>query len=75
MAAIAGMDAAAAVPAAGLGLLFLGDQIVEGREWLAGLGFLATLAAVLALTRYSQPQVTPEPIHETIDYKSAIASR
>ncbi|MFD1073640.1 hypothetical protein [Longispora fulva] len=59
MAAIAGMDAAAAVPAAVLGLLFLGDQMVAGREWLAGLGFLVTLAAVLALTRYSAPQQLP----------------
>ncbi|WP_018351407.1 hypothetical protein [Longispora albida] len=58
MAAIAGMDAAAAVPAAALGLLFLGDQIVPGLEWLAAAGFCATLVAVLALTRYSEPQPT-----------------
>jgi hypothetical protein len=56
MAAIAGMDTAAAVPPAILGLVFLGDQIVPGREWMAGLGFLVTLTAVLALTRYAEPQ-------------------
>lgn len=60
MAAIAGMDTAAAVPPAILGLVFLGDQIVPGREWFAGLGFLVTLAAVLALTRYAQPQPRSE---------------
>ncbi len=55
-AAVAGMDAAAAVPAAIIGLLFLGDGIVAGREWLAAAGFLATLAAVLGLSYYAEPQ-------------------
>ena len=36
-AAVAAMDAAAAVPAAIIGLLFLGDKITPGREWMAGL--------------------------------------
>jgi hypothetical protein len=55
-AAVAAMDAAGAVPAAIVGLLLLGDRIQEGRGWLAALGFVATLAAVIGLTRYAEPQ-------------------
>ncbi|GGM28382.1 MULTISPECIES: hypothetical protein [Micromonospora] len=55
-AAVAAMDAAGAVPAAVVGLLLLNDKIWPGREWLAGLGFLATLVAVIGLTRYAAPQ-------------------
>ncbi|RKN53955.1 hypothetical protein D7193_18065 [Micromonospora costi] len=55
-AAVAAMDAAGAVPAAIVGLLLLNDKIWPGREWLAGAGFLITLAAVIGLTRYAQPQ-------------------
>jgi drug/metabolite transporter (DMT)-like permease len=55
-AAVAAMDAAGAVPAAIVGLLLLGDRIWPGREWLAGVGFLVTLIAVLGLTRYAEPQ-------------------
>jgi drug/metabolite transporter (DMT)-like permease len=55
-AAVAAMDAAGAVPAAIVGLLFLGDRITPGREWLAMLGFFVTLAAVIGLTRYAAPQ-------------------
>ncbi|HET6214410.1 MAG TPA: hypothetical protein VFE14_16210 [Micromonosporaceae bacterium] len=55
-AAVAAMDAAGAVPAAIVGLLFLGDQVWPGREWLAGVGFLVTLASVIGLTRYAEPQ-------------------
>ena len=55
-AAVAAMDAAAAVPAAIVGLLFLGDQIASGREWLAGLGFLVTLGTVIGLTFFAEPQ-------------------
>jgi hypothetical protein len=55
-AAVAAMDAAGAVPAAIVGLLLLGDQIYPGREWLAAVGFVATLAAVIGLTRYAEPQ-------------------
>lgn len=55
-AAVAAMDAAGAVPAAIVGLLLLGDQIWPGREWLAMIGFLVTLAAVAGLTRYAEPQ-------------------
>ncbi|MDW5330368.1 hypothetical protein [Plantactinospora sp. KLBMP9567] len=55
-AAVAAMDAAGAVPAAIVGLLLLGDRIWPGREWLAGVGFLITLVAVLGLTRYAEPQ-------------------
>jgi hypothetical protein len=55
-AAVAAMDAAGAVPAAIVGLLLLGDKIYPGREWLAAVGFLVTLAAVLGLTRYAEPQ-------------------
>lgn len=55
-AAVAAMDAAGAVPAAIVGVLFLGDQIWPGRQWLAAVGFLVTLAAVIGLTRYAEPQ-------------------
>jgi len=55
-AAVAAMDAAGAVPAAIVGVVLLGDQIWPGREWLAAAGFLVTLAAVLGLTRYAEPQ-------------------
>jgi drug/metabolite transporter (DMT)-like permease len=55
-AAVAAMDAAGAVPAAIVGLLLLNDKIWPGREWLAALGFLTTLAAVIGLTRYAEPQ-------------------
>jgi len=55
-AAVAAMDAAGAVPAAIVGLLLLGDRIQPGREWLAGLGFVVTLAAVIGLIRYAEPQ-------------------
>jgi hypothetical protein len=55
-AAVAAMDAAGAVPAAIVGLLLLGDRIQEGRSWLAVIGFVATLAAVIGLTRYAEPQ-------------------
>ncbi len=56
-AAVAAMDAATAIPAAVVGLLLLGDKIVPGREWIAVLGFLGTLGAVIGLTRYAQPQL------------------
>jgi hypothetical protein len=55
-AAVAAMDAAGAVPAAIVGLLLLGDRIEPGRGWLAALGFVVTLAAVLGLTRFAEPQ-------------------
>jgi hypothetical protein len=55
-AAVAAMDAAGAVPAAIVGLLLLGDRIYPGREWLAALGFVVTLASVIGLTRYAEPQ-------------------
>ena len=55
-AAVAAMDAAGAVPAAIVGLLLLGDRIEPGRGWLAALGFVVTLGAVLGLTRYAEPQ-------------------
>jgi hypothetical protein len=50
------MDAAGAVPAAIVGLLLLGDRIQPGREWLAAVGFVVTLGAVIAMTRYAEPQ-------------------
>ena len=55
-AAVAAMDAAAAVPAAIIGLLFLGDKIAAGLGWLAGLGFLVTLGSVIGLTFFAEPQ-------------------
>ncbi len=55
-AAVAAMDAAAAVPAAIIGLLFLGDKIAVGREWVAAVGFVLTLGAVIGLTFFAEPQ-------------------
>jgi hypothetical protein len=67
-AAVAAMDAAAAVPAAVIGLMFLGDSVEPGREWLAGLGFVGTLGAVIGLSFYAEPQhhheVSRSPILE-----------
>ncbi|TQL78879.1 hypothetical protein FB566_4476 [Stackebrandtia endophytica] len=60
-AAVAAMDAAFAAPAAAVGLLLLGDQIRPGLEWLAAAGFLVTLATVLALTRFAEPQADKLP--------------
>jgi len=61
-AAVAAMDAAAAVPAAIIGLLFLGDRIAPGREWFAAAGFVVTLAAVIGLTFYAEPQPHHQPL-------------
>ena len=58
-AAVAAMDAAGAVPAAIVGLLLLNDKIWPGREWLAAVGFLVTLAAVIGLTRYAAAAAPP----------------
>lgn len=55
-AAVASMDAAAAVPAAVIGLALLGDRIWPGLEWLAAGGFLVTLLAVIGLGWYAEPQ-------------------
>jgi hypothetical protein len=55
-AAVAAMDAAAAGPAAVVGLLVLGDEIQPGREWFAAIGFLATLVSVIGLSFYAEPQ-------------------
>jgi hypothetical protein len=55
-AAVAAMDAAAAVPAAIVGLLFLGDEVQPGRGWLVGFGFVLTLAGVIGLSFYAEPQ-------------------
>jgi hypothetical protein len=55
-AAVAAMDAAAAIPPSIVGLLLLGDRIEPGRQWLAGLGFVLALGSVLMLTRYAEPQ-------------------
>lgn len=59
-AAVASMDAASAIPAALIGLFLLGDRIAPGREWMAAFGFVAALGAVLALTRYAEPQIHPQ---------------
>jgi drug/metabolite transporter (DMT)-like permease len=55
-AAVAAMDAAAAVPAAVIGLMFLGDRIIPGRTWLAATGFLVTLGSVIGLSYFAAPQ-------------------
>jgi drug/metabolite transporter (DMT)-like permease len=72
-AAVAGMDAAGAVPAAVIGLVLLGDQMRPGLEWLAVIGFVVTLGAVIALTRYAEPQheLVAEPAPLPFRYRSA----
>ncbi|MFG2037286.1 hypothetical protein [Dactylosporangium sp. NPDC048998] len=55
-AAVAAMDAAGAVPAALVGLLFLGDGVWPHREWLVAIGFVVTLAGVIGLSFYAEPQ-------------------
>ncbi|MBN1174430.1 MAG: hypothetical protein JXA67_19845 [Micromonosporaceae bacterium] len=60
-ASVASMDASAAVPAAIIGVWLLGDGIVPGREWLAVVGFLGTLCAVIGLVYYAEPQCHPQP--------------
>jgi hypothetical protein len=50
------MDAAAAVPAAIIGLLFLGDEVHSGREWLVAFGFVLALSGVIGLSFYAEPQ-------------------
>jgi len=81
-AAVAAMDAAAAVPAAIIGLLFLGDAIRPGREWMAAAGFLVTLASVIGLTFFAEPQHhhqiagkhrTPEPAVNAVGAHTAAA--
>jgi drug/metabolite transporter (DMT)-like permease len=80
-AAVAAMDAAGAVPAAVVGLLLLGDRIEPGKEWLAALGFVVTLASVIALTRYAEPQHHQAPAqpptrrHEPSALRTAPTSR
>lgn len=56
-AAVAAMDAAAAVPAAIVGLLVLGDGIQPGLGWLVGVGFLCALLSVIGLSFYAEPQL------------------
>ncbi|MBB4760038.1 drug/metabolite transporter (DMT)-like permease [Actinoplanes digitatis] len=66
-AAVAAMDAAGAVPAAVVGLLWLGDKIHPGREWMAAVGFVVTLASVIAMTRYAEPQHHHATAHPRAD--------
>jgi len=72
-AAVAGMDAAGAIPAAIIGLLFLGDEMRPGLEWLTATGFVVTLGAVIALTRYAEPQheLVAEPAPLPFRWRSA----
>ncbi|PZM90067.1 MAG: hypothetical protein DIU79_14615, partial [Actinobacteria bacterium] len=72
-AAVAAMDAAGAVPSAIIGLLFLNDKIWPGREWLAAVGFLATLGAVIAMTRYAEPQPFPVDRHPSRSAAAAVS--
>jgi uncharacterized membrane protein len=73
-AAVAAMDAVSTVPAAVIGLAFLGDQIWPGRQWLAATGFVLTLAAVVGLSRFAQPQQTA-PAYEGRHVAGRVAER
>jgi hypothetical protein len=70
-AAVASMDAASAIPAAAIGLFVLGDKITQGLEWLAGIGFVATLGAVIGLIRYAHPQ---QHAGEALPSKQSVSS-
>ena len=72
-AAVASMDASFSVPPAAIGLLLLGDRIEPGREWLAAIGFTVTLAAVLGLTRYAEPQYHHRSAREGVRVKVGTA--
>lgn len=74
-AAVAAMDAAAAVPAAAIGLLFLGDSIHPGREWIAALGFVGTLASVIGLSFYAEPQHHHEITHTAPALRERVTAR
>jgi hypothetical protein len=68
------------VPAAIVGLLWLDDKIWPGLEWLATVGFLTTLGAVIGLTRYAEPQhhhavATPRPRQRSAADAAMSASR
>lgn len=54
--AVAAMDAASAVPAALIGVCFLGDRIRPGFTALGAVGFVLAIVAVAGLTRYARPQ-------------------
>jgi hypothetical protein len=54
--AVAAMDAASAVPAALVGVAFLGDRIRPGFTLLGCAGFVLAILAVVGLTRYARPQ-------------------
>lgn len=73
-AAVAAMDAAGAVPAAAIGMLLLGDQIRPGMVWVAALGFVVTLGAVIALTRYAEPQhdLVAEPVPLPVRFSASV---
>jgi drug/metabolite transporter (DMT)-like permease len=55
-AAVGAMDAAAAIPAAVVGLLFLGDEVQPGRGWLVAFGFVLAIGGVAGLSFYAEPQ-------------------
>ncbi|MEU7870711.1 hypothetical protein [Dactylosporangium sp. NPDC049140] len=64
-AAVAAMDAAGAVPAALVGLFFLGDGVWPHREWLVAVGIIVTLAGVIGLSFYAEPQHHHETAEES----------
>jgi hypothetical protein len=39
-----------------IGLVLLGDRIWPGLEWVAAIGFVATILAVIGLSWYAEPQ-------------------
>lgn len=59
--AVAACDSVAAIPAAVVGLLLLGDQVVPGRELWVPVGLAIVIAAVIALTAIIQPQHEASP--------------
>lgn len=59
--AVAACDSVAALPAAVVGLMLLGDQVVAGRELWVPVGLVIVIAAVIGLTAIIQPQHEASP--------------
>lgn len=57
--ATAGMVLAESTIPALVGIAWLGDRPREGLHWLAGVGFVAAVAAALALTRFGEAPAKP----------------
>lgn len=67
--AIASLDVCGAVPAALIGIVWLGDSVRPGFEVIAATGFALALGAVVGLARYAEPQEATVPVPVTAGTK------